>query len=242
MKNLSPFRVHHSVQQFYAGYAWLINYASYAFPVGSSLFSLHTTVSSSLRKALCISMMFFSRSFTSSLLIYQLWVFLCVFFFLELSSLFLPLCHATFQQKNQHTVYRVPDINLFPPDCPGRSDTFPLLTTAFVPGYSFLSSSPPWLDLLRCTALIASSLNVLLFVDMCPPSCFLSPNPYHYSPSIPLCLSYLTRYYPTPLVSAGSVILISFDVWAVATYTLALMTAHFPSLAVSHVLPRMPLE
>lgn len=67
-----------------------------------------------------------------------------------------------------------------------RRDTIPLFPITFIPGYNCLSASwslPP-LDQLLYAALVATSPPVLFFLQMFPPSCFPSPNPYHYSPSL----------------------------------------------------------
>lgn len=71
----------------------------------------------------------------------------------------------------------------------------------------------PEFSLLTLLSLWLHPLWLSSYSLMCVQLPVTQPAPF---PSLPLCLSYLTHYYSTPPVLAGSVILISSDEWAIA--------------------------
>lgn len=216
------------------------------FPVGSSPFSSHTTVSSSLRRGLRISMMFFhvlSLLLVYSHLGFDLFIHLpAVWFFLELSSLFLSLCHAAFQEKNQHIVYRVPDIDLFPPDCPGRATETLFLCLGWHLSQDIVISphAHPFLGLTSCSVhpwlhqpLIPWHVSTLLLLVTQPVPLL----------SLPLCF----LFDPLLLNSSRLSSLCDIDFFWWVGHSTRLHTPldwwlHTFPLLLSLVLPRMPLE
>lgn len=137
-----------------------------------------------------------------------------VFFRVVISS---SLCLLVpMQEKNQHIVYRVPDMELFPFDCPGRPQSH----------YSFIYYNIyPWIQFSFCKLIPSSARPAALCIlscnlSTCPFSltCFHLPVSRHpiCTITLPSSLSFLfDPLYSTPFVSAGSVILICADGWAI---------------------------